>query len=491
MSKFSAKEIIKSSSIIAGAQVIQIIFGIIRTKLIALLLGPVGVGQSGLFQTTTQLIGSVFGIGISQTAVKSIAEKNQEGKDLVDLIVSTSLILISIFGIIGTFLTVIFSKELSLLTFKTEEYSKEISFLAVTVFLNLLYACYSSVAQGLRQLKIFAKISVYSSIISLFTTIPLYYFYGIKGIVPALITMSVSNLGISMYFVRPLFIFVKPHFIDFKKESITIIKIGISLSLSGFFIMASSYFIRIFIVEKSGMEGVGLLNAATAITTLYLSLIFTAMGTDFYPKLSGLRKDMDAMNKTVNEQIHIGLIIAGPIIIGFVTFSFLILSILYSSEFISASELMQYQLIGTLFKAFSWPIGFILLTKNLTNIFVFTELFYNLSYYFISILFWHIMGLTAIGVSYLISYSLYSFIIYLIARKFNNFRFEKDSIFTLIVFMLLSFSTFISTKFVDNLVLKWIIILCLNIAGLIYSFSHLKNIYNFREIFQRTLKRLY
>lgn len=491
MNKSGAREIIKSSSIVAGAQVIQIIFGIVRTKLIAILLGPVGVGESGLFQTTTQLIGSIFGIGISQSSVKSIAEKAQEDKGALNQVISSALILISFFGLLGTFLTIIFSKELSNFTFKTEDYSTPISILAVSILFNLLYATYSAVAQGLRKLKLLAKISVFSSVISLFTTIPLYYYFGTKGIVPALIVMSFTNLGISFFFVRPLFVFIKPRFKDFTMESIALIKVGIALALSGIFMMSSSYFIRVFITEESGMRGVGLLNAATAITTLYLSLIFTAMSTDFFPKLAGLKNDINAVNKVVNEQINTGLIIAGPIITIFVSFSFLILNLLYSKEFIGATELMQYQLLGTLFKAFSWPIGFILLTKNLSNIFIFTELFWNLSYYLITVFLWNIVGLSAVGISYLISFFLLTIIVYLIAKKHNKFKIEVNAIKTFILMTLVSFSVFITIKLVESYYLKWFLVFVFNMVGIFYSYFYLKNLYNFKEILNSVLQRVF
>ena len=53
----SYRQILKSSSIIGGASVINILIGLVRTKIIAVLLGPTGIGlvslYTGLLSTAT------------------------------------------------------------------------------------------------------------------------------------------------------------------------------------------------------------------------------------------------------------------------------------------------------------------------------------------------------------------------------------------------------------------------------------------------------
>src|SRR5262245_25214829 len=60
----SYAQILKSSSIIGGAQFITLLLVMVRTKGVALFIGPAGVGEVGLLTSSTQLISTLSGMGI-------------------------------------------------------------------------------------------------------------------------------------------------------------------------------------------------------------------------------------------------------------------------------------------------------------------------------------------------------------------------------------------------------------------------------------------
>lgn len=70
----SHKQILKATGILGGAQVIEILFRIARSKIVAVLLGPTGVGMIGLYQSTIDLVQKATGFGINFSAVRDIAE---------------------------------------------------------------------------------------------------------------------------------------------------------------------------------------------------------------------------------------------------------------------------------------------------------------------------------------------------------------------------------------------------------------------------------
>src|ERR1043165_4515517 len=74
-------QILKASSITGGAQAATYIIGMVRTKLVAVLLGPSGVGLIGLYQSATALVGSVAGLGIRSSSVREVAEAHGTGQD--------------------------------------------------------------------------------------------------------------------------------------------------------------------------------------------------------------------------------------------------------------------------------------------------------------------------------------------------------------------------------------------------------------------------
>jgi O-antigen/teichoic acid export membrane protein len=74
--KNSYRQIMKATSLFGGVQVINIIIQIIRSKAIAILLGPAGIGLLGLFNTTILVIGNLTNFGLGISGVKDISQAN-------------------------------------------------------------------------------------------------------------------------------------------------------------------------------------------------------------------------------------------------------------------------------------------------------------------------------------------------------------------------------------------------------------------------------
>lgn len=72
--KSSHQQILRSTSIIGGAAVFNVFFGLVRTKIAALLLGPVGVGFIGLLQNLMSTASTVAALGFGNAGTRQIAE---------------------------------------------------------------------------------------------------------------------------------------------------------------------------------------------------------------------------------------------------------------------------------------------------------------------------------------------------------------------------------------------------------------------------------
>src|ERR1700732_2911467 len=67
-------QILKASALIGGSQVLNIAIGIVRTKAMAMLLGPSGFGLFGLYGSISDLTQSIAGMGVNTSGVRQIAE---------------------------------------------------------------------------------------------------------------------------------------------------------------------------------------------------------------------------------------------------------------------------------------------------------------------------------------------------------------------------------------------------------------------------------
>jgi O-antigen/teichoic acid export membrane protein len=433
-SQSSYKKILKATSIFGGVQVINIIISIIRSKFIAVLLGPIGIGISGMLTATTGIIAGLTNFGLGTSAVRDISTAYESGNTKrISIVANVLNRWVWITGLFGMILTLLLSPWLSYLSFGNYDYTIAFLVLSITLLINQLNSGQLVVLQGSRKISLLAKANFAGSVIGLFTTIPLYYVWGMDGIVPALVIAAIVSFLISYYF-RKKVVVEKIRVSKFRSiaEGKQMLKMGFLISVSGFITMGFSYLVRIFITREGNLAEVGLYNAGFAIISTYVGLIFTAMATDYYPRLSAVADDVKKANETINSQIEIALMILGPILVLFILFIQWIIQILYSDQFFAVNTMLVWAAIGMLFKAVSWSNAFFFLAKGSSKLFFWNELITNIYLTALNIIGYYYWGLTGLGYAFVLSYFIYMVQVYVITNRRFNFTLGKYAILILV-----------------------------------------------------------
>jgi len=416
----------KATSVFGGVQVFQILIRIIRSKFIAVLLGPTGMGIAGLLSATSGLIAGLTNFGLGTSAVKNIAAAHGSGNETrVSTVATVIRRLVWITGLLGAFLTLVFSSWLSELTFGNKEYTFAFIWISITLLLNQISIGQKVLLRGMRKIRYLAQASMIGSVLGLITTIPLYYFYGISGIVPGIIVTSITTLLLTWYYANK--IDIKPVYVSKARtiaEGKGMLKMGFMISLSGLITLGASYIVRIFISNTGGIDQVGLYNAGFAIINSYVGMIFTAMGTDFFPRLAAVSKSNEQSKIIINQQAEIAILILAPVIMVFLVFINWVVILLYSSKFIEVNDMILWAVLGIFFKASSWSIGFIFLAKGDTKMFFWNELIMNIYMLGLNLIGYYLWGLAGLGISFLVAYIFYLIQVYLVAYRFYDFSFN-------------------------------------------------------------------
>jgi len=395
------RQITKATSLFGGVQVFQIIILIIRSKIIAILLGPYGIGILGLLSSTTSLISGFTNLGLGTSAVKDLSVAHKTEDD--NRISTVSLVfrrLVWVTGLVGASITLILSPWLSQFTFGNNDYTSAFMWLSITVLFNQITVGELGILQGLRRLKFLAKANLYGSSIGLIITIPLYYKLGLNAIVPSIIIFSLVSLTVSLIFSRK--VFLKPIYVSLKRtleEGRNMATMGTIISISVVLALASSYVLRVYIGRFGSIADVGLFSAGIAIVTTYVGMIFNAMGADFLPRLSAVSSDDKICFQTINQQAEIAILFLAPILSVFFIFINYVIILFYSNQFLPISSLMLWAALGMFFRVIIWIMGFLYLAKGRSKIYfwnefasiVYTLLLNGLGYY--------LGGLTGIGIS--------------------------------------------------------------------------------------------
>jgi O-antigen/teichoic acid export membrane protein len=154
----SYRQIMKATSIFGGVQVFNIIISIIRSKFVAVLLGPTGMGIVGLLTSTSSLIGGLTNFGLGTSAVKNVAAATSTGNQIrIAIVVTVLRRWVWITGIIGVLFTLVLSPWLSELSFGNRDYTLAFIWISITLLFTQLSTGQLVVLQGMRKLQYLAN----------------------------------------------------------------------------------------------------------------------------------------------------------------------------------------------------------------------------------------------------------------------------------------------------------------------------------------------
>ena len=313
----SYKDILKSFSIVGSAQIVNIVIGILRTKLFAVFLGPTGVGLLGLFQSIVDIIKNVTGLGLNVSAVKFVAEANAEkDNELVSAIIAILKKWGIITGLAGTIITISLNAPLSEFTFGNSLYRFPIIALSTTLFFTSVAQMYLGILQGLREMKHFVLASVWGYLLGFLITIPMVYFGGQNSVVYVIIINSVTLfLSTNYYFRKIKYRYIKNSFSEVLRKGKKIVQLGSYMTFTTIVATLTLYIIRQYILTHDSMEGVGIFQASWSLAIIYIGIILNAMGADYYPRLAMISDNDSRLNILTNEQTMVTLLIGSPVVI--------------------------------------------------------------------------------------------------------------------------------------------------------------------------------
>ncbi|MBW8362810.1 MAG: oligosaccharide flippase family protein [Kaistella sp.] len=471
------KGIFKSTFLFSFVQVINILVKIVLNKIVAVLLGAEGVGIIGIYNSTVVLLRTGADLGFSQSAVRDISEANNSN-DLVGfsrkvIIVNRVILFTSVLGIV---LTIGLSPWLSQWTLGDNSYTVAYIWLAIVVGLNILTEGQLAILKGMRQLRALAKASIIGSVVGLVSGAPMYYFFGMNGIVPSLIITALSALFFSNYFVKK----VKYDKVDITitqtiKEASPMIKMGIAFMVVAFSSNLFSLIISAYLRSNAGLETVGYYQAGLTIIGSYFGIVIASMMTDYYPRISAVNSDNVKLKQEVNTQSEVGLTLLAPILVFFIFLSPYLIKLLYSGDFIKSILYTDYAIFGSIIIVCSNSLDMILLAKQKAGLFITTSIVQRVIVIFIYILLFNKYGLVGLGISYFIMSLIHLLFMSVIMGKLYNITLNIRVIMHLIIVLGWGILSLVIRN-MDNTIFIFILKIMISIGALSYSYIYLQKI---------------
>ena len=289
----SYKQMAKSSGIVAFVQIFQMLFGLVRNKAIALIVGTSGFGIWSLYHTFLEMTGNFSVFGLDRGGVREIAKKAEKTEELGKCIFSFRFI-IFVFATICSIIVFVGSKEISLFVFNDVSYSLGIKTISIVVILQGVFKAEYSILNGLHAIKYIAYSQIIGAVAGSVGAILFVYFGREEYIVFGLSVVIISGVLTTSYYVHKLKVkTIWPQFREFLPISKRLLYLGLGYTVSGLVSTVMTLLSRSYLSSHYSLDAVGIYQASWTISNLYIGIILNAMGIDFLPRLSKVSEDND------------------------------------------------------------------------------------------------------------------------------------------------------------------------------------------------------
>lgn len=379
----SYDHVLKYTGLFGGVQGLSIVIGLVRNKIVAQLLGPAGMGLTSLFNSSVTFISNATSFGISFSAIRHVSELFEEGNQtkithFIKVVRGWSLIT----ALLGMLVCVLLGPLLSQWTFGWGNHTLHFVLLAPAVGMLAITGGETAILKGARSLKSLAVIQLLNVLLALVVSVPVYYFYGQTGIVPVIVVSAFIMMALTIRQSYRLYPLRMRGMNGVLGEGMEMIRLGIAFVLASAFGSFAEMFVRSFLNVSGALDAVGLYNAGFMLTMTYGGMVFSAMETDYFPRLSAVNNDRSQFVLMVNRQIEVSLLIVAPLLVALIFGVHIIIPVLFTNEFLPIVPMIRFSALALYLRAIKLPICYMCLAKGEAKWFLFQES----SYYVIMVI---------------------------------------------------------------------------------------------------------
>jgi O-antigen/teichoic acid export membrane protein len=425
----SHRQIFRSSAITGASSVINMLIGIVKVKVLAIMLGPVGIGLMGLYMNIMSIAATIAACGMGSIGVRQVAAVADEAETLS--IVRRALWLGSlILGVGGMAILWLMRESVALLVFGDDSHVGDVGWLGLGLLFTVIAGSQTAVLQGLRRIGDLAKITIISGLIGALLGILAAYFLGTNGVVWFVVAAPATTFLAASYYAARL---PRPQaacdLSAIRRQWLVILKLGIPIMLAGLLMLATPLVVRTFVISELGLDASGFFQAAWIISFTYVGFVLNAMAMDYFPRLTAAIGDGQRAGKLVNEQTEMGLLLAGPALLAMITFAPWVINLLYDKSFSPAAQLLSWQVLGDILKVASWPMSYIFLAAGRSRIYIGTQIIWSGAYLATFIPGISEWGLVSAGAGFAVGHLCFFGVTVIAAKRLIGFRLTWRNVF--------------------------------------------------------------
>ena len=410
--------LIKTSLLSGIATIIRVLIGFVLNKILAVYVGPSGVAVLGQFSNYSAMLTTFGNGGINSGVTKYIAEYNEDSKKQHSIVINSLSIAFYcslFFGLINY----CFAENIAIYLFSNTQYAIIFKFFAITLVLTSLNSTLLSILNGYKQIKLFIVIGILNNVIALVMTYFLAIKYHVLGALVSLVLTQSMVCITTLLFVRSFEWFSFSFLLAKLDKAIlaNLSKYTLMAIVSACVVPVSQIMIRNYLAANLSLDEAGYWQAIWKISEIYLMVITTSLSTYYLPRLSEI-SNTEELKKEIIRGYKILLPITFVMACSIFVLRESIILVLFTPKFMPMLDLFLFQLIGDMLKIASWLLGFLILVKAMTILFIITEIIFGFSFVVLTYLFVDQFGLVGVTYAYAMNYLLHFVVmVVVIGRK--------------------------------------------------------------------------
>lgn len=400
----ATRSALKAMSIFGGVRALAILCSLIRNKLIAIWVGPVGVGLVILYNSIIDLVAQVTRLSIDQSAVRDISATTDPGQ--LPRTVSTVTWWTWALGIAGALTMCLLSPLLSQWSFGTTDRWWTFCVLSAVPLCITVSGGIQAIMQGTRQFGRMAKVGTLSTLAGIAATVPLVYTLRRDSIVWIILAYGLAALVTALLVWRPG-PRIKMPLQQIWQTGKSFIRLGALITAGLAVGQLFTYLFVLFLNSYASTDTLGLYQAGYTLINTYAGILFTGIWVEYFPRLSANSHSQRRTAVTVAHQTMLSIWVLTPVIAIFIAADSLIVQLLYSQKFTAILPYITIGIIGTLPRAISWCLATVILARGDGRCYVITETVSSAIFLALHITFYSAWGFSGIGVAYLLWFTAY------------------------------------------------------------------------------------
>ena len=410
---------VRATAVVGLGSVVSLAASVVSAKILALVVGPDGVGLLGIMQSLLGMVGLVAGLGISTGVVRALAAAGARADDEeAAALRQAGEMAVLAAGVVAFGVLVLFRDAAATLVLGSQDRSGLLVVLAAAVPLTLLAGVELGIINGYHRLGALTLASIVNALVAQGVLIGLVVIWGEAGIAPALLIGSATSLLIASV-IRGRAVGVATRLVSparLRQVGTQLIRFGVPFTASALVGTGAQMLVPILVLNQLGQTDVGYYRAASTISVGYLAFLLTAFAQDYYPRIAAARPEdlLDLMER----RLRLVMAIAVPIILGMLALAPLAIRILYSGAFLPGTNVLEWQLVGDLLKLPAWTMAFVILARGSSGRYFLVELVGGVTLVAVTWVATSWWGVAGAGIAYLASYAVYYPIVLLVVRRY-------------------------------------------------------------------------